>query len=207
MLVLLHFLWCSQAQLAHAAIFTGGSGDGWDNADAGAGLIMYRGSAHDGWDIIEGTDEGIGYGSVASVAFTTHPSTTMAGQVFSPQPVVKIYDENNNVVLNATNFVSLSILNNPSNGTLGGTTSMNAVAGVADFTGKGLFINNVGQLYTLKAESSGLTDAISNAFDIVAEGIGGSYSVKSDVTYDASSGNYLINSWLEAPGVVASDAG
>src|SRR6266550_2163971 len=51
-------------------------------------------------------------------------------------------------------------------GTLSGTTSVNAVNGVATFST--LSINNAGNGYTLTASASGLTGATSTAFNITA---------------------------------------
>src|SRR5437762_8679678 len=53
---------------------------------------------------------------------------------------------------------------NPGGGTLAGTTSVNAVSGVATFST--LSINNAGNGYTLTASASGLTGATSASFNI-----------------------------------------
>ncbi|MGD0020639.1 MAG: hypothetical protein ABSD62_15470, partial [Candidatus Limnocylindrales bacterium] len=61
--------------------------------------------------------------------------------------------------------VTIAIGTNPGGGTLSGTTSVAAVAGVATFSN--LSINLPGTGYTLSATSTGLTSATSSAFDII----------------------------------------
>ncbi len=85
----------------------------------------------------------ITHAAASRLVFTTQPSSgTMAGVAFAQQPVVKIEDAYGNVVTtgdDATKNVALTLT--PGTGTLGGTTAMNAVGGVADFVGKGLNID------------------------------------------------------------------
>ena len=110
--------------------------------------------------------------TASQLVFTTQPSTsTVAGVAFAQQPVVKIEDQYGNVVTSgsdATKSVALTLTTGA--GTLGGTTSMNAVAGVADFTGKGLNINLVGADKVLTATATvaagTMTTTTSPAFGI-----------------------------------------
>ncbi|MHA8065014.1 hypothetical protein, partial [Aquirufa aurantiipilula] len=95
--------------------------------------------------------------------FGTQPSNAVAGASISPDITVRIEDANGNLV-SSTASVTLAIGNNAGSGTLSGTASVNAVAGVATFSG--LSINKVGTAYTLAASSSGLTGATSSAFNI-----------------------------------------
>jgi autotransporter-associated beta strand protein len=96
------------------------------------------------------------HGAASKLVFTTQPSaSTAAGGAFAPQPVVAIEDQYGNVVTtgaNATTNVVLTLTTGA--GTLGGTVSMNAVGGVADFTGKGLNINLVGADKVLTATAT-----------------------------------------------------
>ena len=55
---------------------------------------------------------------------------------------------------------------NPSSGTLAGTLTVNAVAGVATFAN--LSINAAGSGYTLGASAPGLTGSTSSAFNVTA---------------------------------------
>ena len=62
--------------------------------------------------------------------------------------------------------ITLSIGTNPGGGTLSGTKTINAVNGVATFSG--LNIDKTGTGYTLVATSTSLTQATSNLFNITA---------------------------------------
>src|SRR6185295_12250749 len=69
----------------------------------------------------------------------------------------------------ATNPITMSLGNNPTNAALAGTTTVNAEGGAATFTN--LNINKTGTGYTLTATSTtGLTGATSSAFDVVNAG-------------------------------------
>jgi hypothetical protein len=76
------------------------------------------------------------FGAANKLAMTS-PATTVNDTVFANQPVVTIQDQDGNTVADSTATVSLT----SSDATLGGTlfnsaVAMDAVAGVADFTGK-----------------------------------------------------------------------
>src|SRR5437762_2972674 len=98
-----------------------------------------------------------------NLAFTTQPQSTQAGQTM---PAVKVTarDASGNTVTSYTGLITVAIGANPSGGTLSGTTSVNAVNGVATFST--LSINNAGNGYTLTASASGLTGATSTSFNI-----------------------------------------
>ena len=99
------------------------------------------------------------------VAFTTQPQTTQAGQTM-PAVRVSALDDAGNVVTGFTGLITVALGANPGGGTLAGTTSVNAVSGVATFST--LSINNAGTGYTLVASAAGLTGATSAAFNITA---------------------------------------
>ena len=99
------------------------------------------------------------------VAFTTQPQTTQAGQTM-PAVRVSALDDAGNVVTGFTGLITVGLGANPGGGTLAGTTSVNAVSGVATFST--LSINNAGNGYTLTASASGLTGATSASFNITA---------------------------------------
>jgi len=95
-------------------------------------------------------------GAAAKAVFSTQPSaSTVAGVAFATQPVVTIWDAFSNTVTTATSNVVLTLTTGT--GVLGGTANMSAVAGVADFAGKGLNIDKVGADKVLTATVSGLT--------------------------------------------------
>src|SRR5207237_778039 len=70
----------------------------------------------------------------------------------------------NNTVTSSTASITVAIGTNPGSGTLSGTTTVAAVAGVATFSN--LSIDKVGNGYTLTAASAPLTGATSSAFNI-----------------------------------------
>jgi hypothetical protein len=98
------------------------------------------------------------------VVFFVHPATTAAGQTMA-SVVVQARDDFGNVDNNFVGQVGLGISSNPGNGTLTGTTPVNAIAGVATFSN--LSIDKSGSPYRLTAQSSGLTSDISSAFSII----------------------------------------
>jgi len=100
-----------------------------------------------------------------NLAFTTQPQSTQAGQTM-PAVRVTARDASGNTVTGYTGLITVAIGTNPSGGTLSGTTSVNAVSGVATFST--LSINNAGTGYTLTASASGLTGATSTSFNITA---------------------------------------
>ncbi|HET7250071.1 MAG TPA: hypothetical protein VFI79_09515 [Gemmatimonadales bacterium] len=107
-------------------------------------------------------------GPATHLTFTVQPVTTGAGAIISPAVVVTALDALGNTATSFTSAVTMSIANNPGNGTLGGTTTLNAVAGVATFST--LTIDKMGTGYTLAAAATGLSGATSGAFDITAGG-------------------------------------
>ncbi|MDX1609971.1 MAG: DUF6701 domain-containing protein [Halofilum sp. (in: g-proteobacteria)] len=105
-------------------------------------------------------------GAPAQVRFSIQPSDTVAGQVISPAVEVRVEDASGNLVSDSTAAITVAIENNPAGGTLSGTTTVNAVNGVATFSD--LSIDNVGNGYTLRASATGLNPDISDPFNIVA---------------------------------------
>ena len=104
--------------------------------------------------------------SAATLAFGVQPSNATAGTVISPAITVRVLDAFGNIVAGDTSAVTLAIGTNPGSGTLSGTTTQNAVAGVATFSN--LSINKVGTGYTLTAGDGALSGAISSGFNITA---------------------------------------
>ncbi len=99
-------------------------------------------------------------GAASKLVITTQPSTTTVGATITPALAVAITDANGNTV-NSTANISIAI--QTGGGSLGGTTSHNAVAGVATFDN--LTISNTGS-HTLRATSNGLTRVDSASFNI-----------------------------------------
>jgi hypothetical protein len=99
------------------------------------------------------------------LVYAIQPSTTGALAAIAPQIELTALDANNNVATSFTGNVTLAINNNPGSGTLGGTTTKAAVAGLATFNN--ISIDNAGVGYTLDATSS-LPTVTSDPFDITA---------------------------------------
>jgi len=79
--------------------------------------------------------------------------------------IVEVVDAFGNVeTSDNTDMITLSIGANPSGGTLGGTLSLTVSGGIATFDD--LFIDLVGDSYTLHATTTGLMDADSVAFNV-----------------------------------------
>jgi uncharacterized repeat protein (TIGR01451 family) len=106
----------------------------------------------------------------SKLAFLQQPNNTIYNQTITPAVTVEIQDASGNRVATATNSVTVAIGTNPAGGTLSGTLTVNAVAGVATFSD--LSINNAGIGYTLTASSAGLTGATSDAFNITTGAYG-----------------------------------
>ena len=103
----------------------------------------------------------------ATLVFVTQPPVSVAaGTAMSPAVQVAVHDNLGNTATDFTGPITITIGNNPAGGTLSGTTTVNAVAGVASFAT--LNIDKIGVGYTLSAAASILTPATSTAFDIVA---------------------------------------
>ncbi len=98
------------------------------------------------------------------LVFVVQPSNAALNTPIAPPIQVALEDVNGTVVVNATAAVSLSLDNDPGNTSLGGTTTVNAVNGVATFSG--ITIGRLGNGYTIRASSGNLTAAISSAFNI-----------------------------------------
>lgn len=100
---------------------------------------------------------------VYKLVFTTQPSNTGAGLAITPAVAVTAEDSNNGTLTTFTGGVTLAI--GSGTGTLSGTTTQSAVAGVATFND--LSINKIANGYTLTASpAGGVPDATSNAFNI-----------------------------------------
>src|SRR5439155_1089414 len=98
-----------------------------------------------------------------NLAFTTQPQTTQAGQTM-PAVRVAALDDAGNIVTGYTGLITVALGANPGGGTLAGTTSVNAVSGVATFSK--LSINAAGNGYRLVESRVGLTGTTSASFNI-----------------------------------------
>jgi len=153
----------SQAAAAGVATFStlgiDKAGNGYTLAASSTGLTSATSSAFN-----------ILVGPAAKLAFGQQPSNAVVSTTLSPAVTVLVQDSQGNTVTSSTATVTLAIGTNPGGGTLAGTTSQAAVAGVATFST--LSINAAGTGYTLTAASAGLTSATSAAFNITSAAAG-----------------------------------
>jgi uncharacterized repeat protein (TIGR03803 family) len=99
--------------------------------------------------------------AAADLAFSQQPSTVTAGNAISPGITVDVEDQFGNIVTTNSSNVTLSVHSGP--GSLGGTDTVAASAGVATFSD--VLIDTAGT-YTLTASDSGLTPTNSNSFTV-----------------------------------------
>jgi len=125
-----------------------------------------------------------GTSTLSHFAVTTSPPVSqVAGVTVTPGFVVQAQDASNNPISTFTGTVSLAIGTNPGGGTLSGTTSVSAVAGVATFNA--FSIDKAGTGYTVVASAAGYTSGVSSAFNIAA----GAASIMSKSAGDAQTGS------------------
>lgn len=109
--------------------------------------------------------------TVAGIAFVTQPRGSAPGSALTVQPVLKLVDSGGTTVESSTNQVTVTA----SNGTLSGTTSVNAVNGVATFTN--LSMSGQSNTYTLTftVTSLGFTATSHDVYSIRSTGPAGGY--------------------------------
>src|SRR5204863_2829652 len=92
-------------------------------------------------------------GTTTQLAFTVQPSSTVAGAAISPAVQVSALDAAGNPVPGFTGSVTVALATNPGGATLGGTTTVAAVNGVASFSP--LTLDKTGTGYALTATATG----------------------------------------------------
>jgi CSLREA domain-containing protein len=135
-------------------------------------------------------------GAPAQLAFGQQPTQTVVLASVSPAVTVRVLDAFGNLT-NSNAAVMLVLGANPGGATLGGTTLLNAINGVATFNA--LTLNQIGVGYTLVASSAGLTPATSLPFNITCPAItlaalpGGTAGTAYNQTVTAApaGGNYM----------------
>jgi uncharacterized Zn ribbon protein len=125
---------------------------------------------------ISGTINGAAITDTATVTFTTVPPNTnrllfvqqptnaQAGATLAPAVSVRIADPGGATVTSFTGNVTIAIAVNPAGGTLSGTSTVFAVAGVATYSF--LSIDRAGTGYRLAVGASLITSATSDPFNI-----------------------------------------
>jgi hypothetical protein len=102
-------------------------------------------------------------GAPAALAFAQQLTNTPVSTPVTPPITVNILDSHLNIVTTDNSAVTLDINNGPVGASVAGTTTVNAVNGVATFND--ISFARTG-LYTLKATDGVLTNATSNAFAV-----------------------------------------
>jgi len=101
------------------------------------------------------------------LSFDQQPSDSFADETISPPVTVEVLDEDGSLVDDYDGDISLSIAENPSGGTLSGTTAVGVQNGMATFAN--LTIDEPGVGYTLEAAAGIATSAESEPFTILEE--------------------------------------
>ena len=109
------------------------------------------------------TGGGGGGRTAQALAFFVQPNSATAGQAISPPVEVVAKDSLGNTDSTFTGAVTVSLASNPAGGSLSGTTTTRAAAGIARFST--LVIDKPGT-YTLSASTSDVT-VTSNAFTVI----------------------------------------
>ncbi len=144
----------------------------------------------------------ITFGATATAAVATKlivnssPGSSPAGVALSPA-VVTAEDANGNVATTFTGAVSVSLNSSVAGASLGGATTVNAVAGVATFSG--LTVNKVGTGYSLSVASSGLAGSSTGSFDITV-------GAPAKLVFNAEPGAAAVNASVGGISVAAQDA-
>ena len=97
------------------------------------------------------------------LSFEVEPSNVIVNEIMIPALEVTAVDANNDIVATYTGTVVLTF---NGTGTMGGTYSQTAVAGVATFND--LTFDTEGLSYTITATATGLTYTVSATFDVTA---------------------------------------
>jgi hypothetical protein len=113
----------------------------------------------------------VNHSTPAKLVFDVQPSDITADEQMNDAVTVRVLDEFDNLVLIASDSVSLSIHpdHNPGSGVLtsvGGHLSVSPVGGIASF--ENLNVDKVGQGYRLRAFSGSLDEALSDPFNVIA---------------------------------------
>jgi predicted RNA-binding protein len=125
-------------------------------ADNGGGVTAVSAS----FAVVPGEPDGL--------VFVQHPTTVAVNSVIAPPITIRAIDPFFNTVTTYTGNVTLAVANNPSGATLGGTTTVAAIAGVATFTD--ITVSAAGAGYTLAASAAQMGPTFTTAFDVVAGG-------------------------------------
>jgi hypothetical protein len=155
------------------------------------------------------------FGTATQVILTTPALGSASGSAFTTQPVITIKDAAGNIVTNSTASVTMTV---SSGATTVGTTTINAVAGIATFTNVGIS-GIAGTPYTLTFTSTGLTSAtqsITPTFGTATQATlttpalgsasGSAFTTQPVITIKDAAGNIVTNSTASVTMTVSSGA-
>ena len=101
-----------------------------------------------------------------ALAFQAQPQNAVAGVPLSPSVQVRAVDSTGSTVTTFTGTVTVAFGANPGGGALAGSTSVNAVSGIATFSS--IAVDSTASGYTLTASSGALAGATSTSFNVIA---------------------------------------
>jgi hypothetical protein len=121
--------------------------------------------------LLVGSGSALAAGGPHSLSFSTQPHDAIVGQYITgadidpsgPPVTVQLLEGNGHLMTGSSAPVTIALGNDPGGATLGGTTTVDAVGGVATF--RNLTLNRPADGYTLVASSPGLTSATSSPFN------------------------------------------
>lgn len=103
-------------------------------------------------------------GTATQLVITTQPGGGTGGVAWPQQPVVQAQDAGGNLINTFSGTIDVTITTNPGTGALSGTTSFATTNGEWSFTD--LSIDEAGTGYRLTFTTAGLSDAVSDLFNI-----------------------------------------
>lgn len=121
-------------------------------------------TAHSGSVSSAGVSVTVSAGPATQLAVVAQPAGAASGTAFATQPSAEVRDAAGNLIASSTAAVTVAIASG--GGTLGGTTTVSAVGGVATFSG--LVITGLVGGHTLSFTASGLATATSASFNLDA---------------------------------------
>ena len=148
------FVWQSSDQ-AVATVDTGGL---LRSKGPGQTFIAAAGRGVPGYAVVTVTQ------AAASLVFAVQPTNTVAGEALNPAVQVEVRDSSGNVVSGSRVAVTLDFGINPHGATLHGSTIVNAVGGVATFSG--ITVEKADAGYTLTAHATAVNQGTSAAFNV-----------------------------------------
>ncbi|MFN7035584.1 MAG: right-handed parallel beta-helix repeat-containing protein [Bellilinea sp.] len=101
------------------------------------------------------------------LVFVQYPADGFENLPFAVQPAVRAEDDDGNLAVNFNGVVILYLANNPAGGALQGSLLVNAVNGVAAFSG--VSINKAGENYRLAAIATSLAPAVGGFFNVLPQ--------------------------------------